>query len=86
MPIEDIKQYLRLSQFSSDGGKRWKSSGVRNSLMAYNNEESIGKVLRKNGFTKVSFYAEHLTEESGTIFRKPFKVLESDWLNVVAVK
>ncbi len=88
LPIERYKTILKtFAIFVSDGGKRWKSSGVRNSLMAYNNEESIGKVLRKNGFTKVSFYGGAFDGRKWDyLFRKPFKVLESDWLNVVAVK
>ena len=87
-PIERYKTILKtFAILVSDGGKRWKSSGVRNSLMAYNNKESIGKVLRRSGFTKVSFYGGAFDGRHWDfLFRKPFKALESDWLNVIAVK
>src|SRR3989344_724892 len=87
-PMERQKTILKtFAILVSDKGKRWKSSGVRNSLMAYNNKESIGKVLRRNGFTKASFYGGTFDGKKWDyLFRQPFKVLESDWLNVVAVK
>lgn len=88
MPIERHRTILKtFAILVSDGGKRWKSSGVRNSLMAYNNKESIGQVLKKSGFAKVSFYGGAFDGKKWDyLFRKPFKVLESDWLNVVAIK
>ena len=87
-PVERHKTILKtFAILVSDGGKRWKSSGVRNSLMAYNNKESIGRILRRNGFTKVSFYGGAFDGRHWDfLFRKPFKTLESDWLNVIAVK
>ncbi len=88
LPIERHKTILKtFAILASDGGRRWKSSGIRNSLMAYNNKESIGKILRRNGFTKVSSYGGAFDGRHWDyLFRKPFKVLESDWLNVVAIK
>ena len=55
--------------------------------MAYNNKESVGKVLRKNGFSKMSFYGGSFDGKHWDfLFRKPFKSLESDWLNIIAAK
>ncbi len=88
LPIERYKTILKtFAILVSDGGKRWKSSGVRNSLMAYSNKEIFGKVLKRSGFTKVSFYGGAFDGRRWDyLLRKPFKVLESDWLNIVAVK
>lgn len=67
--------------------KRWKWVGIRNSLMAYTNEEIIKNILQKNDFKKISFYGGAFDGRKWDyLFRKPFKPLESDWLNVVAVK
>lgn len=64
---------------------RWKWLGVRNSTMAYVTKDSIKRVLEKNGFSKISFYGGSFDGRSWDyLFRKPFKPLESDWLNVVA--
>lgn len=68
-------------------GQRWKWAGVRNSLMAYSNKNYIKKILEKNDFSKVSFYGSSFDGRKWDyLFRKPFKPLESDWLNVVAKK
>ncbi|OGH16840.1 MAG: hypothetical protein A3C22_01030 [Candidatus Levybacteria bacterium RIFCSPHIGHO2_02_FULL_37_10] len=70
--------------FISDG-KRWKSSGVRNTLMAHITKENIAKTLQENGFSKISFYGGSFEgKEWDYLFRKPFDPLNSDWLNVVA--
>lgn len=88
LPIERYKTILKtFAILVSDGGRRWKSSGVRNSLMAYNNKETIGKILRRSGFTKLSFYGGAFDGRHWDfLFRKPFKALESDWFNVIAIK
>lgn len=67
--------------------KRWKWLGVRNSVMAYIDEEIMTNILEKNDFKKISFYGGFFDGiKWDYLFRKPFKPLESDWLNVVAVK
>ncbi|OGH39132.1 MAG: hypothetical protein A3B44_01770 [Candidatus Levybacteria bacterium RIFCSPLOWO2_01_FULL_38_21] len=88
LPIERQRTILKtFAILVSDGGKIWKTRGVRNSLMAYNNKESVGKVLRGNGFSKISFYGGAFDGRHWDfLFRKPFRVLESDWLNVIAVR
>ncbi|MEK7573757.1 MAG: CBS domain-containing protein [Patescibacteria group bacterium] len=86
----NLKEKTILKTFAiltNDSGKRWKFSGVRNSLMAYNSKDSIRKILEKLGYKKISIFGGDF---DGThwdyLFRKEFKRLESDWLNVVAVK
>ena len=70
----------------SSGG-RWKSSGVRNSLMAYITKESLKETLSKNGFTKIGFYGSSFDGKNWDyLFRKPFEELQSDWLTVIARK
>ncbi|MBI2031654.1 MAG: CBS domain-containing protein [Candidatus Levybacteria bacterium] len=72
---------------TSDGGKRWKSTGVRNSVMAYLNKDKINAVLKRNGFSKISVFGGAFDGRHWDfLFRKPFKELESDWLNVVAIR
>lgn len=67
--------------------KRWKWLGIRNSVMAYTNEEIMTNILKKNDFRKISFYGGSFDGRKWDyLFRKPFKPLESDWFNVVAVK
>ncbi|MBI4091618.1 MAG: CBS domain-containing protein [Candidatus Levybacteria bacterium] len=66
-------------------GKRWKSSGIRNSLMAYTDEKRIVDILKNEGFTKIQTFGGFFDGRHWDyLFRKPFKSLESDWLNVVA--
>jgi len=76
-----LKTFVILNSF----GKRWKASGVRNTLMAYIVKENIKKTLEKNGFSKVSFFGGSFDGRNWDyLFRKPFDPLQSDWLNVIA--
>lgn len=66
-------------------GKRWKSSGIRNALMAYVTKGNIKQTLEKNGFAKISFYGGAFDGKKWDyLFRKPFEEFKSDWLNVIA--
>lgn len=72
---------------TNNGGMRWKFTGVRNSLMAYSTKDRINKILKNLGYKKISNYGGSFDGRKWDyLFRKPFKPLESDWLNVVAVK
>lgn len=86
----NLKERTILKTFAiltNDGGKRWKLSGVRNSLMAYTNKQIIKDMLKKLGYKKIDFYGGSFDGRHWDyLFRKEFKPLESDWLNVVAVK
>ena len=81
------KTILKTFAILVSSGERWKSSGVRNSLLAYSTRDSVKHVLQKNGFSKVSFYGGTFDGKHWDyLFRNPFKPLESDWLNVVATR
>jgi len=65
--------------------KRWKWTGIRNSLMAYTDEARIKSILKNEGFTKIQTFGGSFDGRRWDyLFRKPFKPLESDWLNVIA--
>ncbi len=83
-PIRDKTILKTFAIFGSDG-KRWKCSGIRNSLMAYTNETKIKTILSHEGFKNIETYGSFFDGKRWDyIFRKPFKAHESDWLNVVA--
>jgi CBS domain-containing protein/2-polyprenyl-3-methyl-5-hydroxy-6-metoxy-1,4-benzoquinol methylase len=66
-------------------GRRWRSLGIRNSLMAHTDEARMQSILKNEGFTKIeTFGASYDGRHWDYLFRKPFDPLESDWLVVVA--
>ena len=76
--------YLTLNTAIFDfDGRRWKFRTMNSTPIINLNRDNIRSVLKKNGFNRVSFYGGVIC---GRLFKEPFKVLESDWLNVVAVK
>jgi CBS domain-containing protein/ubiquinone/menaquinone biosynthesis C-methylase UbiE len=84
-PNEREKTILKTFAIFVSSGGRWKSSGVRNSFLAYVTKEGLKETLLKNGFTKISFYGGSFDGRNWDyLFRKPFEELKSDWLNVVA--
>lgn len=84
-PNERDNTILKTFAILTGDRNRWKSSGVRNTLMAYVTKENIKKTLEKNGFTKISFFGGSFDGRNWDyLFRKPFEELQSDWLNVVA--
>jgi glycine/sarcosine N-methyltransferase len=84
-PDRRERTILKTFAILSSSGKRWKSSGVRNSLMAYVEKEDLKEALRKNGFTKIEIYGSSFDGKNWDyLFRKPFERLQSDWLTVVA--
>ncbi len=87
MPNLQDKTILKTFAILRSGANRWKWIGVRNSTMAYTTKEIMEKILRKNGFSKISFYGGSFDGKRWDyLFRKPFKPLESDWLNIVATR
>ncbi len=81
------KTILKTFAILRSNNNRWKWVGVRNSTMAYLTQETMKKILHKHGFSKVSFYGGSFDGRSWDyLFRKPFKPLESDWLNIVATR
>lgn len=81
-PIRDGYLTLNTSIFDNDG-KKWKFRTMNSTQIANLNKNSIKKLLEKKGFKKISFYGGMF---SGRLFKDSFKPLESDLLNVVAVK
>lgn len=84
-PNEKEKTILKTFAILSSSGNRWKSSGVRNSLMAYASKRSLKEALSKNGFSKIEFYGSSFDGKNWDyLFRKPFEELQSDWLTIIA--
>lgn len=84
-PNEREKTILKTFSVMVSSGGRWKSSGVRNSLMAYVNKENLKEALLRQGFTRIEFYGSSFDGNNWDyLFRKPFDPLQSDWLTVVA--
>ncbi len=86
-PDEKEKTILKSFAILISSRGRWKSSGIRNSLMAYVTKEDLKEELLKNGFTKVEFFGSSFDGRNWDyLFRKPFDELQSDWLTVIAKK
>lgn len=84
-PNEREKTILKTFAILVSSGGRWKSSGVRNSLLAYATKEGLKEALLKNGFEKTEFFGGSFDGRKWDyLFRKPFEELKSDWLNVIA--
>ncbi len=66
--------------FHSNGAK-WMFKGIKSTPILYIAQQEITVMLKKLGFSTVSFYGSMF---NGPLFREKFKPLESDWLNVVA--
>jgi SAM-dependent methyltransferase len=83
LPRED-KSTITLNMFIFNyDGKGWNDRSRNSTKIAYLKQDDITKLLKKEGFKKISIY--------GSMFRKPlfknqFKLSESDWLIVVARK
>jgi len=83
-PPKDRKGYLTLNAAIFDfDGKRWKFRTMNSTPIVNLNKEEVKKILNKNGFKKVQFYGGKF---SGKLFKSPFMPLESDWLNVIAIR
>jgi glycine/sarcosine N-methyltransferase len=84
-PDQRARTILKTFAILSSSGGRWRSSGVRNSLMAYVIKKDLKETIAKNGFTKVEFYGGSFDGKNWDyLFRKPFEELQSDWLTVIA--
>jgi glycine/sarcosine N-methyltransferase len=86
-PNRKERTILKTFSILVSSGKRWKTSGIRNSLMAYVIRKDLKSILLKNGFAKVEFYGSSFDGKNWDyLFRKPFEEQKSDWLNVIARK
>lgn len=86
-PIEHSKTILKTFAIMSSDRKRWKWAGIRNSLMAHVTKDRLREILHKKGFKSINYYGGAFDGKKWDyLFRKPYQPLESDWLNVVAIK
>jgi ubiquinone/menaquinone biosynthesis C-methylase UbiE len=84
-PNEKAKTILKTFAILVSNGERWKSSGVRNTLMAYVTKENLKEALLKSGFKNIEFYGSSFDGRHWDyLFRKPFEELQSDWLTIIA--
>jgi len=64
-------------------GRRWMQSGMNSTAIAYIPKVVITKLLKKFGFTNISFFGSLYGEP---LFKKKFDVDNDDWLNIVATR
>ncbi len=81
-PANEGKLTLNTSIFDNDG-RKWKFRTMNSAPIVHLNKEIIRKLLEQKGFKKISFYGGMF---AGHLFKDTFKPLESDYLNVVAVR
>lgn len=73
-------QRLNMAIFYFDG-KRWNPKAFNSTPIVHLDMEHIEQILRKLGFSDISFYGGMLL---GDLFKYPFDPLQSDYLNVIA--
>lgn len=84
---EDKKTILKTFAILAHDRKRWRWSGIRNSLMAYNDQQTMKATLTKAGFKKLFVHGSNFDGRTWDyIFRKPFDEARSDWMNIIASK
>lgn len=71
---------LTMAIFDFDG-KKWKSRSMNSTQIAPLYKEDMESLLKAHGFKNISFYGSQFL---GPLFKEPFRLLESDWLNIVA--
>lgn len=68
-------------------GKNWEFYGLRSATFAYATKEKVGKALRSCGYKDIQFYGSDFDGRKwDRLFRKPYRPLQSDWLNILAKK
>lgn len=83
-PKKEGEESITLNMAIFDySGKKWKYRSMNATPIAPITKEQIKKLLTKHGFKRISFFG---SASRGTLFKKPFNPLESDWLNVVATR
>lgn len=84
---EDKKTILKTFAILAHDRNRWRWSGIRNSLMAYNDQTTLKTLLSKAGLKKIYVHGSNFDGRTWDyIFRKPFDENRSDWLNIIASK
>ncbi len=67
----------------SHTGKKWVTKATNSTPIAVITKESIGPLLKKLGFKKISYYGSKFLEH---LFKDEFDESKSDYLNVIATK
>ena len=68
-------------------GKQWEFYGLRSALFAYATKERVTKALHAAGYRDIQFYGSDFDGRKwDRLFRKPYRPLQSDWLNIIARK
>jgi len=84
---EDKKTILKTFAILAHDKNRWRWSGIRNSLMAYTDHNTLPALLKKSGFKNIKTYGSNFDGRTWDyLFRKPFDPEKSDWLNIIATK
>jgi len=79
------KSVLKTTALFQFDGKSWNYFGLKNTIMAYITNEKIKAVLKKIDFEDISLYGSTLDHQKwDKLFKKPFEVSKSDFLNIIA--
>jgi CBS domain-containing protein/ubiquinone/menaquinone biosynthesis C-methylase UbiE len=81
-PPQDGFHTLNTAIFDHDG-RRWKFRTMNSTSIVDLDKERITKIFKKHGFKKIEFYGGRFF---GSLFKEKFDPIESDWLNVVAIR
>ncbi len=86
-PDEEEMTILKTFAVFDKSQSTWSANGVKNSIFAYVTRIGLERHLQGLGFKTINFYGSMYDGRHWDyIFRKPFSPLESDWMNVVAIK
>ena len=65
-------------------GEQWISGGLSSTKIAYLRKSDIDKMLKKLGFSKISFYGWEGNPFYGDLFKHPFRHNKCSMLNIIA--
>jgi len=86
-PDEEEMTILKTFAVFDKTSNKWSSYGVKNSIFAYITRIGLERSLMNLGFKDINFYGSSFNGRIWDfVFRKPYSPLESDWMNVVAIK
>ncbi len=64
-------------------GKKWKHRSLNSSRVTYINQAIITRLLKKNGFNKISIYGSRYKDP---LFEQSLDEREHDWINIIATR
>jgi len=86
-PDEEERTILKTFAVFDKTQNKWSAYGVKNSIFAYITRIGLERHLLGLGFKNINFYGSSFDGRRWDfVFRKPYSPLESDWMNVVAIK